>query len=244
MKYLKIFTILAVIILLIFTWTFPQFFRCLFVAYDDFDEIKPKIFVEKGISTKQKDMLIKDIALAKKRIESFWGKQEGIAKIIFCKNAETYKKYCQSSEGAGCSIGTPLGSWIILNTDGLNTDVIAHEMCHDELMTRLGWWKTKKLIPTWFDEGLALMLDQRFVSSQDSSQRYIDYRAELNYLTSQPIALKELTTQKAFFGQNQLFTKIAYFSSAVAISQKISTKGKKEIFKIIEKAKNEDKFEF
>ncbi|WP_435353293.1 hypothetical protein [Emticicia sp. SJ17W-69] len=244
MRYFKHGTLLIIGVLLIFTWTFPQFFRCLFVAQDNFNEIKPMIFVEKGISKNQKDTLIKNIVLAKKRIIGFWGKQEGIAKIIFCKNAETYKKYCQSSEGAGCSIGTPLGSWIILNTDGLNVDVIAHEMCHDELMTRLGWWKTKKHIPTWFDEGLALMLDQRFVSSQDSSQRYIDYRAELNYLTSQPIPLQELTTQKAFFGQNQLFTKVAYFSSAVAISQKISTKGKKEIFEIIEKTKKEDKFEF
>lgn len=244
MKYFKYCVLLIIGILLIFTWTFPQFFRCLFVAYDDFDEIKPMIFVEKTIPKKQKDTLLKDIALAKKRIISFWGKQEGIAKIIFCKNAETYKKYCQSSEGAGCSIGTPMGSWIILNTDGLNTDVIAHEMCHDELMTRLGWWKTKKEIPTWFDEGLALMLDQRFVASQDSIQRYIDYRSELNYLSSRPIPLDELTTQKAFFGQNQLFTKIAYFSSAVEVSKKISVKGKKEVFITIEKIKKEGEFEF
>ena len=244
MKYFKYCIVLIISIVLIFTWTFPQFFRCLFIAYDDFDETKPMIFVEKTISKKQKDTLIKDIELAKKRIVGFWGKQEGVAKIIFCKNAETYKKYCQSSEGAGCSIGTPLGSWIILNTGGLNTDVIAHEMCHDELMTRLGWWKTKKHIPTWFDEGLALMLDQRFVSSQDSIQRYIDYRAELNYLTLQPIPLEELTTQKDFFGQGELFTKIAYFTSAVEVSRKISQKGKKEIFRIIDKTKNEGKFEF
>jgi hypothetical protein len=244
MKYFKYCVLLIIGVLLIFTWTFPQFFRCLFVAYDDFDEIKPMIFIEKMIPQKQKDTLMKDIVLAKKRIVGFWGKQEGIAKIIFCKNAETYKKYCQSSEGAGCSIGTPFGSWIILNQDGLNVDVIAHEMCHDELMTRLGWWKTKNEIPTWFDEGLALMLDYRFVSSQDSIQRYIDYRTELSYLTPHPISLEELTTQKDFFGQNQLFTKIAYFSSAVAVSKKISTKGKKEVLKTIEKVKNEGKFEF
>lgn len=244
MKYFKILTTILIAVLLVFTWTFPQFFRCLFVAYDNFDEIKPMIFAEKNISKEQKDTLIKDIELAKRRIVGFWEKQEGIAKIVFCKNAETYKKYCQSSEGAGCSIGTPLGSWIILNTDGLNTDVIAHEMCHDELMTRLGWWKTKVHIPTWFDEGLALMLDQRFVSSQDSIQRYIDYRTELNYLTPQPIALEELTTQKDFFQKNQLFIKIAYFSSAMVVSQKISSKGKKEVFKIIKKVQNEGKFEF
>jgi hypothetical protein len=244
MKYFKILSITIIIILLIFTWIFPQFFRCSAVKFDNYEEIKPNIFVEKNISKRQQDSLINYVKMAEKRIKSFWIAQEGMAKIIFCKNTETYKNYCQSAEGAGCSIGTPLGSWIILNTDGLNADVIAHEMCHNELMTRVGWWKTKTHIPTWFDEGLALMLDYRFVSSQDSIQRYIDYRIELNYLTFQPIPLDKLTTQKAFFGQNQLFTKIAYFSSAVAISRKISKKGKKEIFKIIEKTKNEGKFEF
>jgi hypothetical protein len=244
MKFARYLLTILVAILLIFTWTFPQFFRCLFVTYDNFAELKKGIFIEKNISIKQSDSLLKNIKLAKKRIHSFWGNQEGIAKIIYCSNAETYKKYCQSSEGAGCSIGTPFGSWIILNTDGLNTDVIAHEMCHDELMTKLGWWKTKKLIPTWFDEGLALMLDQRFVSTQDSIQRYIDYRTELSYLTPRPIPLSELSTQKAFFGQNPLFTKIAYFSSAVEVSKKISIKGRKEIFRIVEQTKNEGKFEF
>ncbi len=244
MKYFKGLSVAIIIILLIFTWTFPQFLRCLFVTYDDFEEIKSMIFVEKSITVKQQDSLKSYVKNAKKRVVSFWGKQEGVAKIIFCKNAETYKKYCQSSEGAGCSIGTPFGSWIILNQDGLNVDVIAHEMCHDELMARVGWWKTKKEIPTWFDEGLALMLDYRFVSSQDSIQRYIDYRTELSYLTPRPIPLEELTTQKDFFGQNQLFTKIAYFSSAVAVSKKISVKGKKEVFKTIENVKKEGKFEF
>ncbi len=244
MKYLRNTVIFLVVVIAIFTWLFPQFFRCLFVENDDFEEIKPNVFVENNISNKQKDALLKDIVLAKKRIENFWGKQKGTAKIIFCQNTETYKKYCQSSEGAGCSIGTPLGSWIILNQEELNTDIIAHEMCHDELMTKLGWWKTKNKIPTWFDEGLALMLDQRFVSSQDSIQRYIDYRAELKYLSPQPIPLNELETQKQFFQQNSNFTKIAYFSSATAISKKISRKGKIEIFRIIEKVKNEGEFEF
>jgi hypothetical protein len=211
---------------------------------DDFQEIKTNIFVEKSISKQQQDSLIHYVINADSRIKDFWGKREGKAKIIFCKNAETYKKYAKTTEGAGFSIGTPLGSWIILNKDGLNIDVIAHEMCHDELMTRLGWWRTKKEIPTWFDEGLALMLDYRFVSSQDSIQRYIDYRSELSYLTSKPIPLEEIVTQKGFFGKSELFTKIAYFTSAVEVSRKISLKGKQEIFRTIEKTKKEGKFEF
>lgn len=244
MKYFKRLLLAIIILSLIFTSLFPQFIRCFFVVYDNFEEIKPMVFVEKGLSEYQKNSLINNVALAKKRIQNFWGKQDGQAKIIFCKNSETYQKYAKTNESAGFSIGTPLGSWIILNKDGQNVDVIAHEMCHDELMTKLGWWKTQQQIPTWFDEGLALMLDYRFVNTQDSIQRYIDYQAELNYLSPIPTPLRELETQKDFFGESEAFTKIAYFTSAVAVSKKISVKGKKEIFRIIEKTKKEGKFDF
>ena len=244
MRYLKSTLLIILTIILIFTWLFPQFIRCFFVAYDNFEEIKPMSYAEKNLSKSQKDSLIINVVLAKKRIKNFWGKQDGQATIIFCKNAETYQRYAKTNEGAGFSIGTPLGSWIILNKDGQNIDVIAHEMCHNELMTKLGWWKTQKEIPTWFDEGLALMLDYRFVNAQDSIQRYIDYRAELSYLSPIPIPLRELKTQKDFFGESDAFTKIAYFTSAVTISKEISQKGKKEIFRIIDKTKKEGKFEF
>ncbi|WP_332368176.1 hypothetical protein [Spirosoma telluris] len=45
-------------------------------------------------------------------------------------------------------------SYLILGPDGNNTDVIAHELCHDELFARLGWWRVKRQIPQWFNEGL------------------------------------------------------------------------------------------
>jgi hypothetical protein len=244
MKFLKYTFFTLFVLVLLFAWLFPQFLRCFFVEYDRFQEIKTNIFVEEKTSKMQQDSLLKFVENAEKRIESFWGGKNGQAKIIFCKNSTTYQKYAKTTEGAGFSIGTPLGSWIILNQDGLNIDVIAHEMCHDELMTKLGWWKTKKEIPTWFDEGLALMLDYRFVSSQDSIQRYIDYRTELSYLSPVPIPLNELNTQKDFFGQGELFTKIAYFTSAVEVSRRISLKGKKEIFSIIKKTEKDGKFEF
>ena len=244
MKYLKYTPITFFVLALLLTWLFPQFIRCYFIAFDDFQEIKQGVFVEKSTPKWQRDSLMSYTKKAQNRVKYFWGSREGKAKIIFCKNLNIYQKYAKTNEGAGFSVGTPLGSWIILNSEGLNVDVLAHEMCHDELMTNLGWWITKREIPTWFDEGLALMLDYRFVATQDSIQRYIDYRTELNYLSPLPIPLRELNTQKDFFGQSESFTRIAYFTSAVEVSRKISLKGRKEIFGIIETTRKKGKFEF
>lgn len=88
------------------------------------------------------------------------------------------------------------------------------------------------------------MLDYRFVSTQDSIQRVIDYQAEMNYLSIKPVPLNEIATQKDFFGHDDSFTKMAYFQSALAVSRKIASKGKKEMLSIVEKTKTENEFEF
>lgn len=244
MKFLKSIFIFILFGFFLFIAIFPQVLRCSFVKYDSFNALRPNVYVATTSSLQQQDSLKNYIKIAKKRIEDFWGTQQGEATIIFCDDLEKYRQYCRSSEGAGCTIGTPIGSWIVLNKDGLNADVIAHEMSHDELMTRLGWWKTKTKIPTWFDEGLALMLDYRFVATQDSAQRYKAYASELFFFSKKALPLQRLNTEKEFFGQGELHTKLAYFTSASVISKKIAFRGKQAIFHTIERVKQDNVFEF
>ncbi|MBA4850986.1 hypothetical protein [Emticicia sp. BO119] len=244
MRFLKPIFILLFFCFLLFISVFPQVLRCSFVKYDDFINIEPNLYAATTSTIKQQDSLKKYIKIAKKRVEDFWGSQKGDATIIFCNDSEEYQKYCRTSEGAGCTIGTPVGSWIVLNTDGLNPDVIAHEMSHDELMTRLGWWKTRTKIPTWFDEGIALMLDYRFVEAQDSIQRFKAYRDELFFFSGKSLPLEQLKTEKQFFGQGELYTKLAYFTSASVVSRKIAYGGKQAIYQTILKVKQDNIFEF
>ncbi len=244
MKFLKSLFIILVFCFLLFISVFPQVLRCSFVRYDDFIMLQPNVYAAATSTLKQQDSLKKYIKIAKKRVGDFWGRQKGEATIIFCDNAKEYQKYCRTSEGAGCTIGTPVGSWIVLNKDGLNPDVIAHEMSHDELMTRLGWWKTRTKIPTWFDEGVALMLDYRFVDARDSVQRYKAYRDELFFLSKKSPTLEELSTEKEFFGQGEFYTKLAYYTSAAVVSRKIAYGGKHSIHYTIERVKQSGIFEF
>ncbi|MEM7098835.1 MAG: hypothetical protein AAF541_11295 [Pseudomonadota bacterium] len=68
--------------------------------------------------------------------------------------------------GLGKTIGTTnfapgLPAIIILNRDGHNVDVIAHEWAHAELAERVGVLTRTYRLPTWFDEGLAMQVDFR-----------------------------------------------------------------------------------
>lgn len=212
---------------------FPHLWHCQWIGYSDFKKVRPNFYISPTTSPKHLQKANQSIQEAHKRIAELWGKPVGDATIILCESIEQYHRYCNSDEGAGCSIGTPWGaSFIVLNLNGLNTDVIAHEMCHDELFTRLGWWKTMREIPQWFNEGLALMVDYRFVSATDSVQRHLDYKDECAYVSNggqTVLSLNEISSFHSFFngGENQVM--LAYMTSGMEVSRWLAVVGGKNI---------------
>lgn len=201
---------------------YSHLFYCQTIAFSNFEEVNKKLYVSEGIDSLQRKNMFESIRRSRNRVTKFWGKPVGKATLILCSSPEEYQKYCHSSEGAGCSLGTPWGdSYIVLNPYGLNEDVISHEMCHDELFARLGWWKTTTQIPQWFNEGLALMLDRRFVAQTDSLQRYMSYRDEWMYLThgaQEVLELNQLESIRGFFGGNQRHVMLAYMTAGMEVS--------------------------
>lgn len=50
---------------------------------------------------------------------------------------------------------------IVIAPHGQNIDVMAHEWAHAEIAERLGFITRNLALPTWFDEGLAMQVDDR-----------------------------------------------------------------------------------
>lgn len=213
-------------------WVFPQPFHIAYAKYFTFQKQSDQLYSSVPLSVEKEKLLRKHFQTASKRIKDFWGEKRGNAPVFYCEEVNTYNQLCQSTKGSGCSIITPFGSWIVLNFDGMNNDVIAHEMCHDELATRAGWWTSRTAIPKWKDEGLALQLDNRFVAATDSIQRYIDYKAELQRFSmgnQVSIPLDNLQTEAQFFGGDAVYTQLAYLSSATEVARLISLEGRQSI---------------
>jgi hypothetical protein len=202
---------------------YPHIFHCQTIRFSDFERINAKLYVSPEITPAQRQQMYRNIGRARRRVAQFWGTSVGDATFILCSSPAQYQKYCHSREGAGCSLGTPWGdSYIILNPFGLNEDVVSHEMCHDELFTRLGWWTTTTEVPQWFNEGLALMLDRRFVGTSDPMQRYLDYMDEWLYLThgaQEILELEQIRTVRGFFGGNQRHVMLAYMTAGMEVSR-------------------------
>ena len=156
------------------------------------------------------------------RVDSFYAGKKSNPVYIICTSSLQYEKYCNGTEGAGCSLGTPWGeSWIVLNLEGINIDVASHELSHIELLERLGWWKITFQVPQWFTEGVALMLDRRFVYTSDPVERYMEFYDEWLYCTGGGqviLELDEVTSVKQFFAGGQKQVMCAYMTSGMEVS--------------------------
>lgn len=205
---------------------YPHLLRCMLVTQSgDFRQLTDRasshtVYVRTTVSPRQQATFRAHVRAAQARISRFWGNQRGRAVLIYCPSQVDYARYCAGGEGAGCSLGTPWGdAYLVLGPDGNNVDVIAHELCHDELFARLGWWRIKRQIPQWFNEGLALLVDYRFSSPDvwelpDTTATDEPLNNRFRFPPRPMIPLTDLVTTNDFFGGDYGRVMLAYQTAA------------------------------
>lgn len=216
---------------------YPQLLRCMRIGQSaEFGQMPgtDAVFVSHAASRPERQRLAEHLRTARLRIRQFWGDQRGHATLIYCPQQAIYEQYCAGGEGAGCSLGLPWGaSYLVLGPDGNNTDVIAHELCHDELFARLGWWTVKKQIPQWFNEGLALMLDYRFSNpavwenagkTSPSDPAFDD--DQMPFAPGTMLKLSDLETTRDFFAGDYGRVILAYQTSADEVARWLAVVGR------------------
>lgn len=121
---------------------------------------------------------------------AFWGRKTGDPKYIYCKNGEDFKKF-GSPYPVPALTHIKLGSCIVISDQGVDVDIVAHEISHAELYERIGFYAWSVKIPRWFDEGLAMQNDARNYYSEDT------LKSKSNNFQNLP-DVKKLTTGKQF----------------------------------------------
>ena len=241
-----------------YVWLFLPLLRCQVVgvnpAFRAGSTQLARVFVSHDTPVGQEQQLLKNLKQADNRLKTFWlvhraDRRQGRATIIYCHTDEQYGRYCGGGESsAGCSLGTPWGqSFLVVGRQGSTADVLAHELCHDELLARLGWWRVQRQVPQWFNEGLALMVDYRFTNpTPDSLKRATDYADEwaFQHLDGQPtITLTELSTVRDFFGGDFHRTMQAYMLSATEVSRWLAVAGRPGVQALVTTLSNGQDFE-
>lgn len=145
---------------------FTQESRCILIDYTDFKK-DGSLYFNPNIQQNKIDTLKSLINIASSRMEEFWGQKKCNPKFIYCDNLKDFKKY-GSPYLVPAVTHLKLGSYIVISNEGIDLDIIAHEMTHAEFYERIGFYNWSFKIPKWFDEGLAMQNDYRDYYSEDT----------------------------------------------------------------------------
>jgi len=145
---------------------FPQQSRSILINWSSYKK-DGRLYFNSNTPLNKIDSLKGLIENANNRIANFWGEKTSDPKFIFCATATDFSKYSNAPDAPAIT-HLKLGSYIVLSNDGLDLDIIAHEISHAELYERVGFFKWSFSIPIWFKQGLAMQNDNRNYYSEDT----------------------------------------------------------------------------
>jgi len=145
---------------------FPQQTRSILIGFSDFKK-EGRLYFNSNTAKNKIDSIQTLINLASQRVAAFWGQKTCDPVYIYCNTESDFKKY-GTSFSAPALTHIKLGAHIVISSQGIDLDIIAHEMAHAELYERIGFYNWTFKIPTWFDEGLAMQNDYRDYYSEDT----------------------------------------------------------------------------
>lgn len=147
-------------------FVFPQQTRTILIDYSNFKK-ENRLYVDAKTPQSKIDSISKLITQAELRVDKFWGGKTCNPKFIYCATEADFAKYGSEHDVPAVTF-MKLGSYIVLSKDGLDPNIIAHEIAHAEFYERIGFYTQEFKIPTWFSEGLAMQCDDRDYYSEDT----------------------------------------------------------------------------
>lgn len=213
-------------------YMFPQETRCIFIDFYDFEK-EGNLYFREGLDSKQKLKLQNLILQAEQRVDDFWKGRITQPKYIYCAKDEDYLKFGLPFMTVAVA-KMKIGSYVVISKDGIDMDILAHEISHTELYERIGFWNRFLKIPTWFDEGLAMQVDYRDYYSVDTLKR------KTNNLQSLP-NVKQLVSPMQFGNGTHEEVMLNYMTSKYVVEEWYSEEVLKKFIKEINEGTSFDK---
>jgi hypothetical protein len=228
-KLLKRSSIIIVLLLPVMAFAhflvFPQETRCILISFSSFEK-KGNVYFNSNISSNRIDTLITLRNIAEKKANCFWGNNILLDyKLIYCNSEKEYNKYGQGNGTPACAY-CKMGAFVVLSMDGLDSSIIAHELSHCILYNNIGFYNVNFKIPTWFNEGLAMQIDDRDYYSIDS----------LMAKKNAGVKLPDVTTFKSnaeFSSGNHAEIMLNYATAKYTVSEWLKTHSLKKFIEAI-----------
>jgi len=229
---LKILSSLFLLTLLCLAFTQRHVIACVTIAYSNYNEITPNLYVDSLFSYEDSMEIAQIVEEARERVITKYGETTSSPVIIVSSNDETSRKYIKltSIDGRpvpGTTYNMPWREYILLSPEGNNVDVMSHELVHAEIFHRLGYIKSRKL-PIWFNEGVALQVDNR----KGKVWSYIQEERKLPLVSS-------LESASQFFSGDRA---LHYAAAKVKVSAWLASDHNIDLYKFLDEIKNGKNF--
>jgi hypothetical protein len=135
-----------------------------------FERAEDSIYVERSMAPEARAAAVRTIERARERVGAFYGERRGEAIVLICATDDCYQRL----RGGGSRGMAVYDRVLMLSPEGITETIAAHELAHIELHRRVGAWKIfRDAIPTWFDEGLAVVVsdDPHYLAPRGSGDR-------------------------------------------------------------------------
>lgn len=197
------------------------------VPYRGFTEVESNVYIDNGYSG-NKEEVIEIVNAAKNRVSDFWGDIESNPMIIITDNQSTIARLGGDHDTLTLALFR-VYSYVVASDEYLNVNVIAHELTHAELHTRIykGKLLPRNLIPTWFDEGVALQNDYR---DRYSDEAWIEITNDGSDIPS----LEEMDTAEEFYAGDKEDRRCRYVISKYEVKSWMEKNGIDSLIELLD----------
>ena len=199
-----------------------------------FSEIADNVY----INTEYSGDMEKTVGLidaAKERVKEFFGDLRCLDEtvIIICDDDRLLSKLGGDHDTKNLCFPAEK-HYISVSDEYLSVDVLAHELTHAELHTRLSVSAQKKM-PTWFDEGIALQNDYR-------EQYGFEAWAEQTDNGSHTVALEDMDEASEFYAGTVEERRFRYLNAKYELSGWMEKNKRQGLLELIDKLNNGEAF--
>lgn len=223
--------LLAVVYFFQFT---PDGYRMSAPYRNSFVKISENIYVNNGYSGNTEDIIrVTDDAVT--RDTEFFGEMQYAEDtiIVFCDDKQLLSKL-GGDHDTKTLLFPSKKNYIVISDEFCNADILAHELTHAELHTRLNK-KALKNIPTWFDEGLAMQNDYREQYSQEV------WKEKTNN-GKNAIPLEEMDTPAEFYAGTSDDRRFRYVNAKHEVSEWMEIHGQNGLLELFDNLNDGEDF--
>ncbi len=198
-----------------------------------FEKVADNIYVNKNYSGNIKEAIqLTEEALERDR--AFFGELQctDTTIIIFCDDDKLLSKLDGDHD---TKTSYTKKNYISVSDEYLNIDIIAHELTHAELHTRLNM-KALKSIPTWFDEGLATQNDFR-------EQYGLEAWIEQTNNGKNTVPLEDMDTGSEFYAGTVEERRFRYLNAKHEVGEWMNIHQQKGLLELFDKLNNGEEFD-